>query len=108
MKPSLPRRIAAVAAILGLAAGVAAASPRSSDDPRTLVTMNSGKYRIWIDDYGQLWCGGTCGGYCCAIVPLTDPVGGLTAPPDETSCARPPGHALVFLYFVLAAGKTSP
>jgi hypothetical protein len=74
MNPLRQRRIAFAAAIIGCLAGYAAASPAQTNDPNKATITDAGRYRLWYDNYGSPWCGGTCGGYCCAIVPLIDPV----------------------------------
>jgi hypothetical protein len=60
--------------VFACAAVASAAAPVSARDPHSTTTMSEREraYRMWTDEYGELWCGGPCGGICCAIVPVTE------------------------------------
>ena len=73
MVRGLKRRVSCTLFVLACANVSSAAAPaRPTRDAYTASMPGERIYRMWTDEYGELWCGGSCGGVCCRITPVLE------------------------------------
>lgn len=73
MVRGLKRRVSCTLLVLACAGVASAAAPSPpTRDVHTASMPGERPYRMWMDEYGEPWCGGPCGGICCFIIPVME------------------------------------